>query len=90
MRTISNENQLVGIVIRDRDGVLFDGKAESLSSYNETGEFDVLSLHTNFISIISRNITVRLEGGAVKSLPIQTGVMKVNKNNIEVYLGISH
>ena len=90
MRTISNENQLVGIVIRDRDGVLFDGKAESLSSYNETGEFDVLSLHTNFISIISRNITVRLEGGAVKRLPIQTGVMKVNKNNIEVYLGISH
>ena len=80
----------LAVVIRDRGGVLYEGKVDSLSSYNDQGPFDVLALHANFISIIKKSISLRLRGKVVEDLPVETGVMAVKANNVEVYLGILH
>jgi len=83
-------NQLLSILIRDRSGVLFEGKAEALSSYNERGLFDILPLHTNFISLIKQEVIIKSTDGEEKRIPLESGVLKVNKNIVEVYLGILH
>lgn len=80
----------LSIMIRDRGGVLYEGKVDSLSSYNDKGPFDVLGLHANFISIIKKSVSLRLRGKVVEELPLETGVMVVKANTVEVYLGILH
>ena len=77
-------------MIRDRAGLLYEGEVEAFSSYNDKGPFDVLSLHTNFISLINKGVDLRLKGTIFKNLPLETGVMKVKENKIEVYIGIIH
>ena len=76
------------VAVRDRAGVLFDGVAEALSSYNTKGPFDVLPLHTNFISLISRSVTLHLGERLKKEIPVASGVLVVRENNVEVYLGV--
>lgn len=80
----------LAVVIRDRGGILYEGKVDSLSSSNEAGPFDILALHANFISIIRKSISLRLRGKVVEELPVETGVMAVKANSVEVYLGILH
>jgi len=80
----------LSVLIRDREGILFQGEAEYVSSFNDKGPFDVLSYHTNFISLIKKSVTVRRVGGAEESIPLEIGVMKVKENRVEVYVGIIH
>ena len=78
------------VLVRDRGGILYEGKVDSLSSYNDSGPFDVLPLHANFISLIKKSVSLRLRGKVVEELPIETGVIAVRENEVEVYLGILH
>ena len=87
-KQISQEK--LDVLIRDRGGVLYEGKIDSCSSFNDRGPFDVLPLHANFISIIRKSISLRLRGKVVEELPIETGIMALKKNNVEIYLGILH
>lgn len=82
------ENLILNVLVRDRQGLIFEGEAESVSSFNDQGLFDVLPLHTNFISLISKEITLRVPGAPEKHLPVEKGVLKVRENKVEVYLGI--
>ncbi|OHA05578.1 MAG: hypothetical protein A2934_01880 [Candidatus Sungbacteria bacterium RIFCSPLOWO2_01_FULL_47_10] len=87
---IDQQNQTLSFTVRDRNGVIFEGKVLSVTSLNEKGEFDVLPLHSNFISIIREYVTARLVDGVEKRIPLQVGVLMVRDNGVEVYLGILH
>lgn len=76
------------VTVRDRAGALFEGEAEAVSSHNDKGPFDILPLHTNFISIIHKGVVLHLKDKVVKDLSFETGVLKVAENKVEVYLGI--
>src|SRR6266568_6548943 len=53
----------IHVTVRNRIRVLFDDYAKSVTSKNDTGIFDVLPEHSNFISLITSPLTVRtLEG----------------------------
>lgn len=78
------------VTVRDRAGALFEGEAEAVSSHNDKGPFDILPLHTNFISIIHKGVALHLKDKVVKDLSFETGVLKVAENKVEVYLGILH
>ena len=82
--------QILNVVVRDRSGILFEGEADSISSYNDTGDFDIMPFHANFISIIKNKIVLRSKGGMVQTIPLEIGILKVSQNKIEVYLGIVH
>ena len=90
MPRIIAKDQIISTVVRDRTGVLFEGKIESLTSFNDKGEFDVLPMHTNFISIIHKEMKIRDKGEVVKSIELKTGILTVRDNSIEVFLGILH
>ena len=82
-----DEKNLI-VVIRTTEKVLFEGSVKALTSINDTGQFDVLPLHANFISIIKSKITVKNNDGSRQEFPIDGGVMRVQENNVEVFLGI--
>jgi len=68
--------------------VYFDGIAKSVSAVNETGPFDVLPLHHNFMTLLSPcDIVIRTDRGEEK-VAIMQGIMHVKKNDVVVFLDI--
>ena len=45
-------NEKFKLLVKSREGILYQGEVESMTSFNEKGEFDILSRHANFISLI--------------------------------------
>ena len=67
----------------------FNGPANSLSAVNNTGPFDILAGHKNFMSLLqSCTITVTQDSGPNLNLPISRGVMHVRTNQVTVFLDV--
>jgi F0F1-type ATP synthase epsilon subunit len=75
------------LIIKNRDKVVFEGNVNTVSSYNKSGLFNILSDHSNFISIIEKKIVIN-QGGATEEMDISNGLLKVKDNKIWIYLGI--
>lgn len=82
------QHQKLNIMVRDRGGILYQGEAEAVSSCNDKGPFDILLMHANFICLIRESVTVHISDTEEKTIPVQSGIVKVKKNIIEIYLGI--
>jgi F0F1-type ATP synthase epsilon subunit len=76
------------VVIRNRKKTFYEGSAESVTSFNDTGEFDVLPQHARFITIIKDKIIVRKDKQQKQEIDVDKGVMKVDANEVDVYLGV--
>jgi F0F1-type ATP synthase epsilon subunit len=71
-----------------REGVIFEGNVRSITSYNESGEFDVLSQHANFISLIRKKVSIRNTAGKKSEYLFDNALIKVLSNEVKIYLGI--
>lgn len=68
--------------------VYFDGLAKSVSAANDTGPFDILASHHNFITILQAcEIVVRTDKGE-ETIPIKKGVMHVKADEVVVFLDV--
>ena len=66
----------------------YDGPAKSISAENDTGPFDVLPRHHNFMTLLNPGeITVRKDDGEQK-YRIARGVMHVRQNTVTVFLDV--
>jgi F0F1-type ATP synthase epsilon subunit len=82
-------NTLFHLKIASREGIVFEGEVESITSYNEKGKFDVLASHANFISLINKKIMiVKKDQKETQEINIETALMRVRENMVEVYLGV--
>ena len=69
--------------------VYYHGAADSLSANNETGPFDVLAGHKNFMSLLKAGkVTVRQSGKPDFNIEIERGVLHVRSNKISVFLDV--
>lgn len=69
--------------------IYFDGPADSLSAINETGPFDVLSRHKNFISLLkSGPVVVRQRERQDFKFDIQRGIIHVKTNQVTVFIDV--
>ena len=75
------------VKIQSRDRTFFEGTVKALSSVNEKGNFDVLSQHENFISLVRDFLIIRQEGGEEREIKIEGGVLEVSRNRVQVFLG---
>ena len=66
----------------------YRGPAAAISSLNKVGKFDVLPEHTNFISLISKKITVQLLDKKTIDYEFRRGVIEVSDNLVKVFLGL--
>lgn len=83
-------DNLFHLKIVAKDGILFEGQIQSLTSYNDKGRFDILALHANFISIIYKSIIIVDSKGDKKEMTIEKALLKNKSNNLEIYLGIDN
>lgn len=66
----------------------YRGSAVAISSLNKVGKFDILPKHTNFISIISKRLTVHLLDKKTIDYEFRRGVIEVSDNLVKVFLGL--
>ncbi len=80
-------NQLIDeVLVINVEKILYKGKAKALSSVNQKGEFDVLPLHSNFISLIYDRLKIFLPDGKEKEFKFNIGVLRVKNNKAEAIL----
>ncbi|HTE57740.1 MAG TPA: hypothetical protein VK694_03265 [Verrucomicrobiae bacterium] len=66
----------------------YDGIADSISATNDTGPFDILPRHHNFMTLLSAgDIIVRSDKGEEK-VAIQRGIMHVKADRVVVFLDV--
>jgi F0F1-type ATP synthase epsilon subunit len=79
----------LSVTIKNQEKIIFQGQAKALTSENDKGVFDILPRHANFISLIKNKIVVLKEEGTKETFQIHSGLMRVWKNQIQVYLDIA-
>lgn len=68
--------------------VYFDGTASSISATNDTGPFDVLPQHHNFMTLLNEgDIVVRTEKGEER-VKTTRGIMHVKADDVVVFLDV--
>jgi len=66
----------------------FDGFAKSISAVNDTGAFDILVKHHNFMTLINPcEMVVRTDKGEEK-IKIDRGIMHVKADQVVVFLDV--
>jgi F-type H+-transporting ATPase subunit epsilon len=79
----------LSVTIKNPEKVVFQGQAKAVTSENDKGVFDILPRHANFISLIKNKIVVWKEEGAREAFQIHSGLIRVGKNQVQVYLDIA-
>ncbi len=80
--------QELSVTVYGLENIVYEGKVKSLTSFNEKGLFDVLPLHTNFISIIKDSLILHERSGSDKTFKLKNGVLKIVANEVSIFLGI--
>lgn len=81
-------NQPLHVFIRNRDTVLINEDVLSLTSVNEKGIFDILPLHSNFISLVEQKVTLTRMDGSKEEVVVSNGILRVIENRVEIYIGV--
>jgi F0F1-type ATP synthase epsilon subunit len=68
--------------------VYYDDLAESITAENDTGEFDILPKHHNFMTLINTCDVVVRNGEKEEKIPIQRGIMHVKSDEVIVFLDV--
>jgi F-type H+-transporting ATPase subunit epsilon len=67
----------------------FEGDADSVSAVNDTGPFDVLAQHHNFITLLNPcDLVIRTKDQKDRVIPIARGIMQVKTNDVVVFLDV--
>jgi F0F1-type ATP synthase epsilon subunit len=80
----------LNVVMKSRKKTYYEGPADTVSSINDTGPFDILPQHANFITMIKDNIVFKIPGeDTPQKFEISKGVMRVYENSVNIYLTVS-
>ncbi len=82
-------SEVINISVLSPEETLYHGQARALTCHNEDGDFDLLPLHTNFISLIDKYVIIHLPNGEQKKITIDKALMKAIENNVTILLNIN-
>ncbi len=68
--------------------VYFQGEANSVSAVNNTGPFDILPQHHNFLTLLNACDLVIRTSETKQKIRIARGVMHVRANHVTVFLDV--
>lgn len=69
--------------------VYFEGDAHSVSAINETGPFDILPGHKNFLCmLVPCVLTIGTTDKGVKSIKINRALMHVKADSVVVFMNV--
>lgn len=79
----------LNVVVMDPDGKVWEGRAESVSSENSVGPFDILPQHSNFVTLVrNKPITIHEMTGKHQTLTYQSAVLVVKEDSVIIYKDI--
>lgn len=82
------DKKILSVSIRSRETILFEGQCVSVTSFNLRGRFDILPLHSNFITLISKYVILDVGKESEKKFDLEKGVLYVMSNKVNIYVGI--
>lgn len=82
------DNKSMHVKVHAPYKVYYDGPAQSISAVNDTGPFDVLGKHHNFMSILGECDLVVRNGEEEEKISIQRGILHVKQNEVIVFLDV--
>jgi len=68
--------------------VYFDGEAQSISAVNDTGPFDILPQHHNFMTLLNACEVIVRTSHTEEKMQINKGVMHVKADQVIVFLDV--
>lgn len=69
--------------------IYFDDLAETISAINDTGPFDILAGHRNFLTLLSPcELDIRMLGNKEEKIKIERGIMYVKQDRVIVFLDV--
>ncbi len=68
--------------------VYFDQPAYSISAVNDTGPFDILPRHHNFITMVNACVLEIVTPNGESKIKIGSAMMNVKANNVTVFLDV--
>ncbi|GIW62849.1 MAG: hypothetical protein KatS3mg090_0675 [Patescibacteria group bacterium] len=81
---MNNNLVIEKVIIITEQKIIFNDEATFVTSVNEMGKFDILPLHSNFMSSISNYIIIGQTNGSRKKIKINNGILRVKNNKVEV------
>ncbi|MFO0882392.1 MAG: F0F1 ATP synthase subunit epsilon [Candidatus Saccharimonadales bacterium] len=67
----------------------FEGEVDSVSAANDTGPFDILAGHHNFITLLNPcDLVIRSAGKDDEIIKITRGIMQVKADDVVVFLDV--
>ena len=78
----------ISVTIYGLESILYQGKVKALTSVNESGKFDILPMHSNFISIVKDYLILHERQETKKEFKLTRGVLRVVNNEASIFLGL--
>ena len=67
----------------------FEGDVQSLSAVNDTGDFDVLAGHHNFITLLNPcDLVIRASQKEDEVIKVTRGIMQIKASDVIVFLDV--
>lgn len=80
---------LLSVRVVTPNGLIYSGKALSVSSTNSAGNFDILPLHANFITFIqNKPLIIRDDKNKIVKLDLQNSIIYTKNNLVNIYTEI--
>lgn len=84
-----DQTGLLHVKVYSPFNVYFDGDAISISAENDTGPFDILLGHKNFLTLLlPGDLVIRKTGAEDERITIARGMMHVKSNGVVVFLDV--
>jgi F0F1-type ATP synthase epsilon subunit len=75
------------VVVASPQQVFFEGEAQSVSSTNSKGKFDILDGHSNFITMVRDPIIILTHNEKIE-LKFKSAVIHAKDNQVDIYTGV--
>lgn len=83
------QDEEFAVTITNTEERLWEGMAQSVSSKNSAGQFDILSRHANFVTMIKNEpIVIKAKMKEDRVFKYKTAVLSVKDNKVEIYSDI--
>ncbi len=74
------------VTVRNKNKVIYNGQAFAITAINDKGNFDILSQHENFISLIKNKVIIRPTPKESNEIAIENGILRAYKDKVYIYV----
>lgn len=79
------DDKILHVEVMSPEKILYNGPAQAVSAINDAGKFDILPLHSHFITMIEGDLTIHTDNKK-RLFPKVQGVIRCFDNDVKIYL----